>query len=147
MVRSTASFLLLLVFLALSQSFRVNSVSATSQDAKFIPMREGTPSLRWDSDYSKIYCPNDATLVAGSTDTRGTVMIPNMDLAHTDFSCVIKFSQPYPSTPICAVTGIGLATPMNMTFKIHSVTTDSVEVKGKVNSGSGGTLAFNYICM
>jgi hypothetical protein len=118
-----------------------------SPEVKYIPLREGTPSLRWDSTYSRANCPDDAKMIEGSTDTRGTVQIPNIDLAHTDFTCVIKFSQPFPHPPICAVTGIGFATPVNMTFKVHSVTEEFVEVKGQVNSGSGATLAFNYICM
>ena len=121
--------------------------TVTVSTAKYIPLHEGTPALRWDSVYSRANCPDDTKIIEGSTDTRGTVQVPNFDLVHTEFSCVIKFSQPYDHPPICAVTGIGLATPVNMTFKIHSVNEELIEVKGKVNSGSGGTLAFNYICM
>ena len=114
---------------------------------KYLTMREGKPSLRWDSIYSRANCPDDATIYEGSNDTRGSVLIPNFDLAHQDFACVIKFSEPYPKLPICVITSTGFATPPQMTFKIHSVTKEFVEVKGQVNGGSGGTLAFNYICL
>jgi hypothetical protein len=120
---------------------------APASDVKYLVMREGKPSLAWDSTYSRAHCPSDATIYEGSNDSRGSVMIPNIDLAHQDFSCVIKFSEPYSRPPVCVITGTGFATPVKMTFKIHSVTAEFVEVKGQTNGGSGATLAFNYFCL
>lgn len=120
---------------------------AISLNVKYFPMREGKPSLSWESPYSRANCPDDAEIQEGSNDTRGSVMIPNIDLAHTNFACVIKFSEAYSNPPTCVITGIGFATPVEMTFKIHSVDKTFVEVKGQTNGGSGATLAFNYICL